>query len=251
MRPFEYIQFCTKNKHKVSQESAELFDPTLTKEQRQELCNEGTGMWMNVIMKGGVIYDKSILSFHNIEDYLEHIRVRMSMRRSNELKEWIKDRPARKFFSERKPEKKSDELLFDKMETASEIIEEYWDKGYFTEKELSKQLICITERDYGGENRIGIMVKKEPYAHQYSVIVRGIVGPYNVSNDGGGWDLELEEGAKRFSVSKSYKSFPSSKDELIDDFISLDILENLPPTDHIHTDISTIPIFPTAKEYFK
>lgn len=175
----------------------------------------------------------------------------MSMRRTNELKEWIKDRPARKFFSERKPKNKSNKLLFDKMETASEIIEEYWDKGYFTEKELTKQLICITERDYGGENRIGIMVKKESHSHQYSVTIRGIVGSYNVSNDGEGWDLKLEKGAKKFSVSKSYKLFPNFKDELIDDFISLDILENLPPIDYIHTDTNTIPIYPTAKEYFK
>ena len=248
---FKYLQFCTKNKYQVNQQSAELFDSTLTKEQREVLCNDSVRMWMDVLMKGGIIYDKSILSFHNIEDYLEHIRIRMSMRRTNELKGWIKDRPARKFFSERKPDKKSDELLFDKMETASEIIEEYWDKGYFTEKELSKQLICITERDYGGENRIGIMVKKEPYAHQYRVTVRGIVGPYNVIIEGEGWSLELEEGSKRFSVSKSYNSFPSSKDELIDDFVSLDILENLPPKDYIFNDIGNIPIFPTSKEYFK
>jgi len=202
------------------------------------------------LMEGGIIYDKSILVYKNIDEYLNFITKSRLERRKNQLNDWIQDKPARKFFTERKPKNKKEEKLFDKLEETTEIINEYWDTKYFNEKELSKQFICICERDYGGENRIGIMVKQEPYAHQYSIIVRGIIGPYNIANDGNGWDLELEKGAERFSLSKTYKSFPT-KDELIDDFVSLDILESQPPIDHIRNDISTIPIYPTAKEYFK
>jgi len=205
---------------------------------------------MDILMKGGIIYDKSILQYKNIDEYLNSITESRMERRKNQLNDWIQNRPARKFFTERKPKNKKEEKLFDKLEETTEIINEYWDTKYFNEKELSKQFICICERDYGGENRIGIMVKQEAYAHQYSIIVRGIIGPYNVSNDGNGWDLELEKGAERFSLSKTYKNLPT-KDELIDDFISLDILESQPSIDHIRNDISTIPIYPTAKEYFK
>ena len=249
-KTFKYIQFCTEKKLTVSPETAKLFDSELTDEQIIEIVKESSGMLMDILMKGGIIYDKSIFSFHDIESYLEHIRVRMSMRRSNELKEWIKDRPARKFFTERKPQNKTEEKLFDKLEECSEIIKEYWDTEYFNEKELAKQFMCICERDYGGENRIGIMVKQEAYAHQYRVIVRGIIGPYNVSNEGNGWDIELEKGAERFSLSKTYKSLPS-KEDLIDDFITIDILEKQEPVDWIRNDLGTYPIFPTAKEYFK
>jgi hypothetical protein len=247
---FKYLQFCTKQKLTIGNESAKKFDSNLNDDQLSLLVSESSGMLVDILMKGGIIYDKSIFSFENITDYLEHIHTKILDRKNLELNNWIQNRPARKFFTDRKPKNKTEELLFDKMEESTTIIEEYWDNEYFNEKELATQLICICERDYGGENRIGILIKKEAYAHQYRVIVRGIVGPYNVSNEGNGWELELEEGAQRFTLSKTYKNFPT-KDELIDDFVCLDILESQPPIDYIRNDLGTLPIYPTAKEYFK
>lgn len=246
---FEYLQDCIKNDFNINLKSAKLFDSSLSDDQINELVKGSSLMYLDCI-KNGETQFKSILNFDNITNYLNHLHTKITERKNTELNSWIQDRPARKFFSIRKPKCKKEELLFDKMEESITIIDEYWDTKYFNEKELAKQFICICERDYGGENRIGIMVKQEAYAHQYQVIVRGLIGPYNISNEGNGFDLEFEMGAERFSLSKSYQNLPT-KDELIDDFISLDILENQSPVDHIHNDIGTIPIYPTAKEYFK
>jgi hypothetical protein len=51
-----------------------------------------------------------------------------------------------------------------------EIIKEYWDTEYFTEKELSEQGVCICERDFGDDNRVGIMVKKDN--NLYHIVIR-------------------------------------------------------------------------------
>lgn len=77
-----------------------------------------------------------------------------------------------------------------------EIVREYWDTEYFTIKELSEQGVCICERDFGDENRVGIMVKQEE--NVYHVVVR-------IFSD---------------CLSKTYDSFPTV-DILIKDFTEL------------------------------
>jgi len=83
--------------------------------------------------------------------------------------------------------------------SVEEIIREYWDTEYFTVKELSEQGICICERDFGDDFRVGIMVQQEDTL--YNVVVRGI-------------------GESRICLSKTYNVFPSL-DILIKDFNEL------------------------------
>jgi len=78
------------------------------------------------------------------------------------------------------------------MNDFKEIIEEYWDEEYFSE--IDEQLLCICERDFGDENRVGICIKKEN--NIYNVVIR-----YGTT-----------------SVSKSYTERPT-KEKLITDFI--------------------------------
>ena len=139
---------------------------------------------------------------------------------------WIQDSPAKVSFIERF-NKSNDELLR-KMIMCSQIIDEYWDEEYFTEKELSEQLVCVCERDVL-EYHEGIFVKKEPNENKYIITVSGLIG-FSTS----------------FSLSKTYNSFPNIN-SLIDDFISLDLLENTIPIDYI----KDTPIFLTANQYFK
>ena len=223
----------------------------ITEDHKEEVLTESKRMIMEVLFKGGIINDKNIVGFDTFDEYLNSIVNNRIKNRKLVQEKWIDERPARKFFVQKIPKTKDDEILFDKQEECAEIIKEYWDNDYFNEKEVTKQLICICERDYGGENRIGIFIKKEPNAHQFRIIVRGIIGPYNVANEGNkGWSLELEKGAERFCLSKTYNYFPT-KDDVIDDFVCLELLEQQPPIGQIITDTSKFPIYPTAKEYFK
>jgi hypothetical protein len=244
---FEYLQYCLKNN--VLIENGKDFNANLTDEEFEKLVKNTISLNFEILREGGIIFNRDILDFNTFEDYMTHLKEKNAKRNKNVIDNWIKNRPARLFFVKRKPINKSEELLFDKYEECATIIEDYWDDTYFNQKELAKQLICICERNYGGENKIGILIKKEPYANQYIVVVRGIIGGYNVANTGDGWSLELESDAKRFSLSKSYRSFPT-KDDLIDDFVNLDLFESQPPVDFIRTDIKTYPIYLTSKEYF-
>lgn len=247
MQEFKYLQYCLKNNIRI--ENGRDFDINLNEEEFKKLVKNTISLNFRILREGGIIFNRDILNFNTFEEYIKHIKEKIVECRKKEINLWIKNRPARLFFVKRKPTNKSEELLFDKFEECATIIEDYWDDSYFNPKELAKQLICICERNYGGENRIGVLIKKEPYANYYSVVVRGIIGDYNVANDGDEWSLELESNAKRFTLSKTYRSFPT-KDELIDDFVNLDILESQPPVDYIHTDINKHPIYLTAKEYF-
>lgn len=107
----------------------------------------------------------------------------------------------------------------------------------------------IKERDYGGEKRIGICIKQEPYAKQYTITIRDILGNYNIANEGSGWTMQLERGSKPFSITKTYNHLPS-KDDLIDDVCIFDILEAQEPIGQIIKDTCRINIYPTAKEYY-
>ena len=139
---------------------------------------------------------------------------------------WIQDSPAKINFIERFNKSSNDELLR-KMIMCSQIIDKYWDKEYFTEKELSKQLVCVCERDVL-EYHEGILVKKEPDENKYTITVSGLIN------------------STSFSLSKTYNSFPTIN-SLIDDFISLDLLEKQTPVNYI----GDIPIFLTTKEYYE
>jgi hypothetical protein len=140
---------------------------------------------------------------------------------------WIQDSPAKTLFIERFNKSSNDELLR-KMIMCSQIIDEYWDLEYFTKKELSEQLVCVCERDVL-EYHEGILVKKEPDENKYTITVSGLI-----------------DFSTSFSLSKTYNSFPTSKNNIIGDFISLDLLEKQTPIDYI----GNSPIYLTAYEYF-
>jgi hypothetical protein len=208
------------------------------------ICN------INILKHGGIIFNREVVNFDNLEQYLAYLKKYYAEKRARIRNQWIDNRLARKEYCESVPKTKKEIELCDKKDIAINVIEEYYDKKFFTEANLKKDMILIKERDYGGDKRIGICIKKEPYANQYTITIRDILGNCNIANEGSGWTMQLERGAKPFSITKRYNHLPT-KDELIDDICIFDILEQQEPVGQIVKDTGVIQIYPTAREYYQ
>jgi len=198
---------------------------------------------VELIKAGGKLSDTLPSNFKSFNDYIEYIKKSRSEYRKKQQEDWINKIPAREWWVKSKPKTKKDVELNDKKESAIDVIERFYDSS----KQKKSDMIGITEADYKNKDiREGVMVKWEPYADQVTITIRGIVGPHNV--DISDKSIQLEKGAKQFSITKSYKKLPS-KEELIDDIVIYDILEKSKPVDKIIRDGSTSNIYPTARDF--
>lgn len=221
---------------------------SLTVAERKTVLAKAGVLSVRTLMEGGIIRDERVLNYPDFETYARAVKNQHQESRHIAQKRWIGTSVARKIWVEAPAKKASIRLSHDIKDAAIAVVDEYYTD--FTEASVRKAMIQIRERDYGGDKRIGVMVKAEPYASQFTLQVRGMIGPHNVANEGNGWTLEMEKGSALFSIKKRYTQLPT-RQELIDDLCVWDWLETLPAKATLHTDTETYPVYPTAKDVFE
>ena len=233
----------------------EVFSPflhqyglTLTQEQSKEVLSKAGMLSVRTLLEGGLIRDERVLDYEDFESYAQAVKSGRKEARQAVQTKWIGQSIARKIWVEAPAKKAAIRQSLEIKEAAIAVVEEYY--KVFTEASVRQAMIQIHERNYGGDKRIGIMVKAEPYASQFTLQVRGIIGPHNVANEGKGWNLQMEPGSAVFSIKKRYTRLPS-QEQLIDDLCVWDWLETLPAKGVVKTDTHTYPIYPTAKDVFE
>ena len=220
---------------------------SLSEQEASALLRQAGMFSARCLMAGGFIRDERLLNYASFEEYEKAIKTIRVEDRNRLQQQWIDNRPARRIWTGTPAKNKAVTQAEELKERAIAVVEEYY-QG-FTPQSVRNALIQVSERNYGGERREGILVKEEPYAQQYTIIVRGILGNHTVYNEGKGWKLQLEADAQIFSIKKRYRSLPTPA-ELIDDLCLFDYLETLPPVGWIVTDTGRFPIFPTASDLF-
>lgn len=247
---FKYLQACAGKDKDLSMESFLKENDILYNDQElKDYINIKNISVIKTLQNGGIINCISILDYDNFESYFKSIINRRKEISNKVLEKWIENRPARRYYINQEIKTPKDKKVAIEKDYAFDIIEEFYDEKYFTYANVNKQFIIAKEKSYGRDSSIGIILKKQSYAHQFTLNIKGINGGYTVSNDGNGWDLELEKGAKFFGIIKRYENIPT-KEELIDDICIWDLLEKQEPKSKVVTDTSTFNIYPTAKEYF-
>jgi hypothetical protein len=191
------------------------------------------------------MYHSITPNFDTLESYLYHIeKTRATFRTKAKLK-WIGSCPFRNYFSNFVPTPESEIKLLQTKEAAIEVVEQYFTKN-ITAKSVQNAMIQIVEGNYANVDvRIGIMLKKQPYSHYFSIQIRGIVGNYCESIEADGTHIELEADAFQFTIGKQYNTFPT-KAQLISDICVFDKLEELDPISKIYTDSFTLNVYPTT-----
>lgn len=101
-----------------------------------------------ILVHGGIIFNREVAEFESLEQYIEYLKKYYAEKRERIRNQWIDNRLARKEYCEQVPKTKKEIELCDKKDIAINVIEEYYDKKFFTEANLKKDMILIKERDF-------------------------------------------------------------------------------------------------------
>jgi len=204
------------------------------------------GDYGKILKAGGFIPrigEDFVSEFDSVDAHVADLENRQADARKAEQDKWVGKSKARRWWVSVVDE---DEKISANKESAVDVIERIYNPKIYHRSDMRS----LHETDFKnkGTAREGIMVSWDDPS--FRITIRGIVGPHNV--DVTDSTVELEEGARQFSITVAYDSSTlPTKDDLIDDVVCYDLLRKQRPKSFTNLDTARIPIYPTAKEYFK
>lgn len=113
-------------------------------------------------------------------------------------------------------------------------------------KNVVKQMITQSLRQYPNGLKEGVMIKKEPYSEAFTINVFGIDGDF-VYDKG----KNIAEGGKQIGKLYNFTSLPTDSEDLVNSMMAYEHIKRNHEGVEINTDITKFKAYPTSSEFFK